>query len=145
RKRRQGAPASVNRFQTKGSAELSKGLTMLRPVARADLARHLGALVSGIGTFEITPQAALPKLQVSAAALLANIAPARTATAHARARVGSQLPSWLSERWFDNLRVEPILAAPRFPRPMYEALAAYDMDWLVPGLGQLAATDFVTV
>jgi hypothetical protein len=28
---------------------------------------------------------------------------------------------------------------------MYEALEQYDMDWLVPGLGLLPATDFVTV
>ena len=39
----------------------------------------------------------------------------------------------------------PIMAAPRIDRPMYEALDAYDRDWLIPGLGSIPYTDFVTV
>lgn len=142
---RRGAVMSVRRFQTEASKGLTKTLNTLGIVKRSEVAAHLGTLVSGIGTFEIAPQAALPKLEIDHKALLADLAPARTATAYARARLGATLPAWLDVRWFDNLRIEPIMAAPKFPRPMYEALADYDMDWLVPGLGALSTSDFVTV
>ena len=41
--------------------------------------------------------------------------------------------------------ITPIMAAPHFDRPMYQALNDYSNDWLVPGLGLLPADDFVTV
>ena len=37
------------------------------------------------------------------------------------------------------------MAAPRFDRPMYQALDNYDRDWLVPGLGTLPEPELVTL
>ena len=42
-------------------------------------------------------------------------------------------------------RIRRIMAAPTFNRPMYQALADYSREWLVPGLGMLPDADFVTV
>ena len=39
--------------------------------------------------------------------------------------------------WLARPFITPIMAAPRFDRPMYQALDDYDRDWLVPGLGSL--------
>lgn len=76
--------------------------------------------------------------------LLHELEPARTITALMRGRIG-RFPSWLAEKWFDDGRLRPIMAAPRFDRPMYAALDAYDREWLVPGLGTIDRSDFVTL
>jgi len=47
--------------------------------------------------------------------------------------------------WFDSTLIRPIMAAPRFDRPMYKALDDYDRDWLVPGLDRLEADELVTL
>ena len=63
-------------------------------------------------------------------------------------RVRSRLttwPSWLPGTWFDNQRIEPIMAAPHFEHPMYEALDRYDRRWLIPGVDRIPGNDFVTV
>ena len=65
-------------------------------------------------------------------------------TAHMVARLGT-LPSWLPNGWFDDGFVQPIMRAPVFKRPMYEALDSYDREWLIPGLGNMKQTDLVTV
>ena len=41
--------------------------------------------------------------------------------------------------------MQPIMCTPEIKRPMYEALGEYDREWLVPGLGTIAATDFLTL
>jgi hypothetical protein len=46
---------------------------------------------------------------------------------------------------FANRLIRPIMAAPRFDRPMYQALDAYDREWLVPGLGALPEAELVTL
>jgi hypothetical protein len=76
--------------------------------------------------------------------LLASLQPAVTITARITGRLG-ELPEWIPPDWFDDQLVEPIMAAPTFPRPMYQALDAYDRDWLIPGLGTIAEPDFVTL
>ncbi len=54
-------------------------------------------------------------------------------------------PSWLRPNWFDDQRIEPVMAAPHFDHPMYEALDRYDRNWLIPGLGTIPDPDLVTV
>ena len=83
-----------------------------------------------------------PKL--SQVTLMAELNPARTMTKYVHGRL-KKFPSWLSPDWFSDGRVQPIMAAPEFKRPMFEALEAYDRDWLVPGLGLIKQTDFVTL
>jgi len=85
-----------------------------------------------------------PPLAVARETLLAALQPGVTITARVAGRLG-ELPGWIPPDWFDDHLVEPIMAAPTFPRPMYEALDAYDRDWLIPGLGTIRETDFVTL
>ncbi len=72
------------------------------------------------------------------------MAPATTATAYAKSRL-NWIPSWVPSKWFNDGMVTPIMAAPRFDRAMYQALDEYNRDWLVPGLGSIKETDFVTL
>jgi hypothetical protein len=139
-------PAAVaeQRFET----DVSRGLTDIIARARAIPALTAAQAVSdlalgaGIQALPLTP--ARPALAAKAAALLLATAPARTMSQYAQARL-ARFPEWLAPDWFANGRVEPIMAAPHFDRPMYEALDAYSRDWLIPGLGTIASTDFVTL
>ncbi len=56
-----------------------------------------------------------------------------------------RLSGTVAADWFAQPLITPIMAAPHFDRPMYQALNAYSRDWLVPGLGLLPTDDFVTV
>jgi hypothetical protein len=87
---------------------------------------------------------ALPALSVSGASMLAELDPALTVTRRVKARVGA-FPPWLRANWFDDGLVQPIMAAPAFTRPMYEALDDYDRNWLIPGLAELPEPDLVTL
>ena len=87
---------------------------------------------------------ALPALSVSGGAILAQLDPALTVTRRIKARLGT-FPAWLRGDWFDDGLVRPIMAAPVFTRPMYQALDDYDRNWLIPGLGNIPQPDFVTL
>lgn len=80
----------------------------------------------------------------SSATLLASIEPRVTLTARFRSLIGTTLPSWLPIDWFDDLVLSPVMAAPVFTRPMYEALDAYSRDWLLPGLASFPQPNVVT-
>ncbi|WP_433684663.1 hypothetical protein [Nocardia sp. CA-119907] len=54
-------------------------------------------------------------------------------------------PHWLPQDWFDDQRIESVLAAPRFNHPMYEALDRYDREWLMPGVGTMTPHEMVTL
>jgi hypothetical protein len=69
--------------------------------------------------------------------------PALTVRAELNGRV--RLSDALRIPWLARPFITPIMAAPHFDRPMYQALNDYSTDWLVPGLGLLPADDFVTV
>ena len=56
-----------------------------------------------------------------------------------------RMPGWLRPDWFDDLRVEPVMAHPRFEYPMYEPLHRYDREWMVPGLGLIQRPDMATL
>ncbi len=85
-----------------------------------------------------------PALAVAPPALLNLIRPAVTVTARIRGRLGT-LPAWLPPDWFDDQLVRPIMAAPVFTRPMYQALDDYSREWLLPGLATFSQPDLVTV
>jgi hypothetical protein len=55
------------------------------------------------------------------------------------------MPAWLRAGWFDDLRIEPVMAHPRFRYPMYEPLDRYDRDWMVPGIGLIQRPDMATL
>jgi hypothetical protein len=86
----------------------------------------------------------LPPLTVKPDPFAAKLQPALTVTARIRGRLGV-LPSWLPADWFDDLLVSPIMAAPVFTRPMYQALDDYSRDWLLPGLATFPQPDIVSV
>jgi hypothetical protein len=47
--------------------------------------------------------------------------------------------------WLDNDRFDPVMAAPRFTHPMYEALHRYDPEWLLPGVAAISPHEMMTV
>jgi hypothetical protein len=84
-----------------------------------------------------------PALGVDHPTLLQRADPAVNLTARMKARIA--LPPWIRPDWFDDLLLNPVMAAPVFTRPMYEALDAYSRDWLLPGLNRFPEPDVVTV
>ena len=115
-----------------------------RAVAFIDLAMAVSQTVLGSGVVMLPRTPERPALKLTRAELLAAIEPAASVTAYARARFDKLAPI-LAPDWWANGRISPIMAAPRFDRAMFEALADYDRDWIVPGLGDIELTDFVTV
>ena len=77
--------------------------------------------------------------------LVSLVEPAVTLTARIEGPARRGLPGWLPPDWFDDLLLNPVMAAPVFTRPMYQALDAYSRDWLLPGLATLPQPDLVTV
>lgn len=73
----------------------------------------------------VLPALVLPEIK---ALLLAKLEPRTTVVARLKARLVTP-PGWQPE---DPL--EPIMAAPVFPIPMYKALKELSQDWLLPGL-----------
>ena len=106
-------------------------------------ARALGPIAGDLVSpgWPATPQR--PQFTIDRGALLARLDPATTATARIRGRLGT-LPPWLPQDWFDDGLVQPIMAGPVFVRPMYQALADYDREWLIPGVAAMAEPDLVT-
>lgn len=106
---------------------------------RADLEHVLG----DVGALALPTTPERPPLEVTRRELLERLDPARTVVAAVKARLHAE--AVLPPDWFDDTLVRPIMAAPRFDRPMYRALDSYRRDWLVPGLDRIEASDFVTV
>jgi hypothetical protein len=80
--------------------------------------------------------------------LVAKLDPLTTVPARIQARLTSgsgRLPAWLRADWFDDHRIEPAMACPRFHEPMYEPLDRYDREWMVPGLGRIERPDMTTL
>ena len=139
-----GAAAAELRFETQVSRDLTDIISKARAVPALTAAHALSDLVLGAGIQALPLTPARPLLVAKTTALLQATAPSRTMSRYAQSRL-TAMPDWLPADWFANGWVEPIMAAPRFDRPMYEALDAYSRDWLIPGLGSLAETDFVTL
>ncbi|HSM06426.1 MAG TPA: hypothetical protein VK858_17520 [Longimicrobiales bacterium] len=129
---------------TPESVALAIELNRLRRTPKMTVATSLAEVVTSTGIFELPDLPELTGPTVTKATLLAQLEPALTVTRYAEGRLAAK-PGWLPADWFANGMVWPIMAAPEFRRPMYEALDAYDRDWLVPGLGLIEATDFVTL
>jgi hypothetical protein len=137
-------PTARLRFESVSSTAVTSALVTSRAVAFSDIALAVSktALGDGIAGLPATPER--PALKFSREELLAAMEPADSVTAYARARFG-KASARLFPDWWNDGRVAPIMAAPHFDRAMFEALGDYDRDWLIPGLGQIGFTDFVTV
>jgi hypothetical protein len=136
------APQRATRIQAHPGlqAMVRPGPTTQLPATVQALSPIASELVST--TWQGTPDR--PALSVGRAQLVGSLEPGTTFTNRITGRLG-QLPSWLPANWFDDRLVQPIMAAPVFTRPMYEALEAYDRQWLIPGLAKLEEPDVVTM
>jgi hypothetical protein len=88
------------------------------------------------------------RIHVPTLGLIAKLDPKVTVQARVMGRLkggSGRVPKWLRTDWFDDGRVEPVMACPRFNEPMYEPLYRYDREWLVPGLGLIAKPDMATL
>ncbi len=62
--------------------------------------------------------------------------------------VGEQLSEtvdWVKPDEFTADGLRQMDVTPVFERPMHEALESYDLDWLLPGLSKIPASDLITV
>ena len=137
-------PAAAERFETATSRTLAAFITQNRGVPLAGAAAALSQIAQGIGISALSPTPDRLAPALSREMLLGVVAPALTAAAYAKSRI-RLWPRWLPPDWFDDGMLTPVMPGPRFDRPMYQAVDAYDRGWLVPGLGTIAETDFVTV
>ena len=131
------------RFETDVSRQVTAAITNSHAIPNRAVAAAVSQIVLGTGVAGLTKTPERPQLDFTRATLLTTVAPATTVTAYAYSRLRNP-PSWLAPDWFKDGRITPIMAAPRFDRGMYDALDAYDRDWLIPGLDKVEFTDFVT-
>jgi hypothetical protein len=134
----------IDRIDTVVSRNVSALLTATTAVTIQQAASAFGDLTAGVGALDLAKTPDRPQFGLARAPLLAALDPKVTVTDYVRGRLG-RLPRWLPPDWFDDGRVQPIMAAPVFTRPMYEALDAYDREWLVPGLGAIHEPNLVTL
>ncbi|SMO77080.1 hypothetical protein [Paracoccus laeviglucosivorans] len=131
------------RFETDMSRWVSAQFAELNRMPLQTLRDQLAVMVRD----QVAPavmQTDLGPLAVSKPTILAQIDPRVTARAAFRGRLavsGHAIPA----NWIDLLGLRPIMAAPEIRRPMSNALEDFDRDWLVPGLGTIAARDFITL
>lgn len=100
--------------------------------------RQLFGVVGGnlVGAVPRSPMPARPNLAVTGLDLLARLDSRTTVTARVKARAGV-LPPWLVSTWFDDGLVEPVMAAPTFPRAVYADLRDLGQEYLVAGIDRL--------
>ncbi|CAN5539011.1 hypothetical protein BH09ACT7_BH09ACT7_35360 [soil metagenome] len=109
----------------------------------ADFGSLAGVLVRSGGVRDIDRSG----FTVASLGLVDRLDPKTTLTKRVLARlpVRELWPDWLPHDWFDDSRIEQVLAAPRFDHPMYEALDRYDREWLMPGVGAMKPHEMVTL
>ncbi|MFT4216666.1 MAG: hypothetical protein QM619_05700 [Micropruina sp.] len=112
-------------------------------VSALDLRDHIDSVVASVGVLDLAGTPARDAMAASADQVLARLDPTRTIVDATRARLSVGLAR--SSAWLAEQTIRPIMAAPRFDRPMYKALEDYDREWLVPGLGLFEEADMVTV
>jgi hypothetical protein len=93
------------------------------------------ALLSDVA-IEPEPPAVLTAVPVATlrAKLADELHPAKTVAAGVRQRL--KIPPGITRQPTED-PVEPVMAAPEFPRPMYAPLAQLASDWLLPGLDKV--------
>ena len=125
--------------------ELIGLLTGAREVDSGAVTEGFAAIADDLVSLDWPGTPVRPALGVTPPSLVDLVEPARNLTVRTTARFGAALPSWLPPDWFHDLLLNPVMAAPVFTRPMYEALDAYSRDWLLPGLSTFPQPDVVTL
>jgi hypothetical protein len=138
------APARerLDRIRTAQGTALAVWLENAATATVTALRAELTALVARPGALSLARTPPRPTLAVDRGALLTRLDPGRTVPDAMRARLDL---GRLTFDAFAEAMIRPIMAAPRFDRPMYQALDAYDREWLVPGLGTLQESEMVTL
>lgn len=131
------------RFESAVSRQITASVTKSQAIDNRAVAAAVSQIVLGTGVAGLTKTPDRPQLDFTRTMLLTTVAPASTVTAYAYSRLRNP-PSWLAPDWFNDGRITPIMAAPRFDRAMFAALTDYDKDWLIPGMDKIEFTDFVT-
>ncbi|MFT3924531.1 MAG: hypothetical protein QM778_18475 [Myxococcales bacterium] len=123
---------------------LARGLQPEGPVVLGAL-QALGSKVVLDDPFADDPR---DRISVPGLGIVTALDPAKTVPARVAARLAGgsgRFPGWLPADWFDDMRIEPVMAHPRFTYPMYEPLYRYDREWLIPGLGLIGQSDVTTL
>lgn len=137
-------PVANARLRTNTTTAIELSLAGAQKISTSQLADRLSEIFQGASLIDLPAPPERPAPAIARVSLLAAIEPKVTVSRYAAARIGV-FPRWLDPAWFGDGLVQPIMYAPEIRRPMYEALGEYDRDWLVPGLGTIAATDFLTL
>ena len=126
---------------------LRRYLTSLNQLRESAIAEGLTELSTTMLAPDTPAVAVRSPINVPDLDLLTKLDPGRTVTNRITGRLAATavLPGWLRPGWFDDQRVEPVMAAPTFPFAMYEALYRYDKNWLIPGLGRIQRNEMVTL
>lgn len=126
------------------AAQLVARLRAAPGVTGAMMQSALLAISSRLVRAEGPRDIARDRISIPVMNLAAKLHPAVTVTARLKGRLGV-LPEWLRPDWFDDLRVQPVMAGPSFAIPMWPALYRYDKEWMIPGVGQIDLPDIVTL
>lgn len=118
-----------------GSAEWSRRLARGRPLRQQNAFRTaamelFGELAARPGD---APEVRAVNLNQTRSVLIQQLDPKVTVVEGVRKRLKLQ-PGL---KWQPKDPLEPIMAAPEFPQPMSQPLAALSQDWLLPGLDQV--------
>jgi len=132
----------LDQFRTPQATALATWLERANAVKIADIRAHVVDLVQVSGALALRPTPPRDTLAVRRNDILQRLQPSRTVIDTMRARLDLR---GLAFDVFAGQAIRPIMAAPRFDRPMYQALDAYDREWLVPGLGTLPVAEMVTL
>jgi hypothetical protein len=132
----------LDRFRTAQGTDLAMWIERANKVTVTDVRAGLAALVESPGALSLATTPSRNVLAVKPSDLLQRLSPSRTVVGAIRARIDTGRLKF--DPFFLDL-IRPIMAAPRFDRPMYQALDAYDREWLVPGLGTLPEPELVTL
>lgn len=132
----------LGQFRTPQATALATWLERANRVSVTDIRAHIADLVEATGALALRPTPKRDTLAVRREDVLQRLRPTRTVIDTMRARLDL---GGLGFDVFADDAIRPIMAAPRFDRPMYQALDAYDREWLVPGLGMLPVSDMVTL
>lgn len=132
----------LDRFRTPQATVLATWAERAAQVSVLDVRAELSALINAPAALALAETPQRNTLNAGKQDILLRLDPNRTVVDAMRARLDTGA---LSFDAFAGGLIRPIMAAPRFNRPMYEALDAYGREWLVPGLGKLPEPELVTV
>jgi hypothetical protein len=92
-----------------------------------------------IANRDLTPQNAEPLRQLDTSGLRTTLVAALDPRTTIPAGLGTRLTPRDGFAWAPRDPLDPIMAAPEFPQPMYAPLAEISQEWVLPGLSQVPA------